>query len=252
MTTADLLTEERERSSKGMAMTPVNIILLGPPGVGKSTQAALLSKHFPLTHLSTGNMLRAEVAAGTPLGLEAQAAIESGRLVGDDVIIALVRSRLATLPADHGYILDGFPRTAAQAAALDVMLRELHRPLTAVLQPLLERDEVVRRMSSRRECRACNAPVTVKPEAPLTRCPTCGGELFQRADDTPAVILKRVMVYEEQTAPLAAYYQRSGLLAPVDGRGAPPDVAGRLVRAIELLRLQRRAEPALHARALGR
>ncbi len=232
-------------------MTPVNIILLGPPGVGKSTQAALLSKHYPLVALSTGNMLRAEVNAGTPLGLEARAAIESGRLVGDDVIIALVRGRLAALPGDHGYILDGFPRTAAQARALDLMLRELHRPLTAVLQPLLERDEVVRRMSSRRECRACNAPVTVKPEVPLASCPTCGGELFQRADDSAAVILKRVAVYEEQTAPLAAYYQRAGLLAPVDGRGAPSEVAARLVAAIELLRLQRRLEPAVHVRAVG-
>ncbi|MDP9312590.1 MAG: adenylate kinase [Chloroflexota bacterium] len=232
-------------------MTPVNIILLGPPGVGKSTQAALLSKRYPLVTLSTGNILRAEVAAGTPLGLEAQAAIDSGGLVGDEVMIALVRSRMATLPAECGYILDGFPRTTAQATGLDRMLRELHRPLTAVLQPLLEREEVVRRMSSRRECRTCNAPVTVKPEAPCPACPACGGALFQRPDDTPAVILKRVAVYEEQTAPLAAYYQRAGLLAPVDARGQPADVAARLITAIELQRLQRRAEPVRRQRALG-
>ena len=232
-------------------MTPVNIILLGPPGVGKSTQAALLSKRYPLVTLSTGNILRAEVTAGTPLGLAAQAAIESGGLVGDDVIIALVRSRMATLPSDHGYILDGFPRTTAQAVALDGMLRELHRPLTAVLQPLLERDEVVRRMSSRRECRACNAPVIVSAGTTRAVCPDCGGALFQRPDDTPAVILKRVAIYEEQTAPLAAYYQRTGLLAPVDAHGQPVEVASRLMNAIELLRLQRRAEPALQRRAVG-
>lgn len=232
-------------------MTPVNIILLGPPGVGKSTQAALLSKRYPLVTLSTGNILRAEVAAGTPLGLEAQAAIESGGLVGDDVMIALVRSRMTTLPPDHGYILDGFPRTTAQAVALDCMLRELHRPLTAVLQPLLERDEVVRRMSSRRECRACNAPVTVTSESTYTTCPGCGGALFQRPDDTPAVILKRVAVYEEQTAPLAAYYQRAGLLAAVDAHGQPAEVAARLINAIELQRLQRRAEPVLRQRVIG-
>jgi adenylate kinase len=234
--------------AKGVAMMPVNLILLGPPGVGKSTQAALLSKRYPLVALSTGNLLRAEASAGTPLGLTAKAAIESGGLVGDDVIVALVRNRMEALPSTHGFLLDGFPRTAMQAVALDAMLHELHRPLTVVLQPLLERDEVVRRMSSRRECRSCNAPVTVRPEAAILQCPICGGELFQRADDTPAVILKRVDVYEQQTAPLADYYSRSGLLAPVDAHGAPSDVAARLIKAIEQRR-HRRVEAVAQVRA---
>lgn len=232
-------------------MTPVNLILLGPPGVGKSTQAAYLCKHYPLVTLSTGNILRAEVAAATPLGLAAKAAIETGGLVGDELMIALVRNRMATLPSDHGYLLDGFPRTTAQAVALDAMLRDLHRPLTVVIQPILERDEVVRRMSSRRECRACNAPVTATPEAPLEACPTCGSELFQRSDDTPQVILKRLAVYEEQTAPLAAYYQRQNLLAPVDGHGSPSAVAAHVITAIELHRLQRRAERQTQVQAVG-
>jgi adenylate kinase len=232
-------------------MTPVNIILLGPPGVGKSTQAALLGKRYPLVTLSTGNILRAEVAAETALGLKAKAAIESGQLVGDDVIIALVRSRLETLPTDHGFLLDGFPRTAPQAAALDSMLRPLHRPLTVVVQPILKHDEVVRRMSSRRECRSCNAPYTVTADKPLMKCPTCKGELFQRPDDTPDVILKRLAVYEEQTAPLAAYYQQASLLAPVDGQGEPQEVASRLISTIELYRLQRRVESTQQARAVG-
>ena len=156
-------------------------------------------------------------------------------------MIALVRSRLEALPRTHGYLLDGFPRTAAQASALDQMLVELHRPLTVVLQPILEREEVVRRMSSRRECRDCNAPVTVSPEAPMERCPSCGGELFQRPDDTPAVILKRVSVYEQQTAPLASYYRKAALLAPVDAHGQPQEVADRLMTAIELYRLHERS-----------
>ena len=231
-------------------MTPVNIVFLGPPGVGKSTQAALLSKRYPLTILSTGIILRAEVAAGTPLGREAQAAIESGQLVGDDLIIALVESRLAAMPHDHGYLLDGFPRTTAQAAALDQMLRQLHRPLTAVLQPQLESDEVVRRMSSRRECRSCNTPVTARPDMD-EQCPTCGGALYQRPDDTPAVIRKRLAVYQEQTAPLAAYYHRAGLLAPVDGHGTQLEVAARMITAVELLRPARRLEYAQRVRAMG-
>ena len=231
-------------------MTPVNLILLGPPGVGKSTQAALLSKRYPLIALSTGNLLRAEVAAGTPLGLEAKAVMDSGRLVSDNLMIALVRNHMCKLPSDHGYLLDGFPRTTAQAAALDEMLYELQRPLTIVLQPILEHDEVVRRMSSRRECRACNAPVTVTPEAPQTACPTCNGELFQRPDDTPEVILKRLAVYEEQTAPLAAYYKHDGLLATVDAHGTPRVVAQRLIAAIEQ-RVQRRAAPRLQSRSVG-
>lgn len=232
-------------------MTPVNIILLGPPGVGKSTQAALLSKRYPLVTLSTGNILRAEVSAGTPLGLQAKAAIESGQLVSDELIIALVRSRMEALPTDHGYLLDGFPRTTAQAAALDVMLRELHRPLTAVIQPVLEREEVVQRMSSRRECHQCNAPTTITLNAPHTRCKICGGVLFQRPDDTPEVILKRLDVYERQTAPLAAYYQRAGMFATVDGHGEAAEVAARLIAVIEHRRRQRRHERVPAVRAVG-
>jgi adenylate kinase len=236
---------------KGVAMTPVNLILLGPPGVGKSTQAQLLGRRYPLVSLSTGSILRAEVAAQTPLGLQAQATIERGVLVGDDLIVALVRSRMEALPADHGFVLDGFPRTIAQATALDALLHQLYRPLTLVAQPVLERDEMVRRMSSRRECRACNAPTTLTTTQRSARCPACGGALVQRPDDMPDVIARRLDVYERQTAPLAAYYQRSGLLMSIDAHGEPEQVAARLANAIELQRVRRRAEPLAHARALS-
>jgi len=159
-----------------------------------------------------------------------------------------VRARLKALPAASGFLMDGFPRTAAQAAALDDMLHELRLPLTVVVQPLLERDEVVRRMSSRRECRSCNAPYTTSSSSPLERCPACGGELFQRPDDKPDVILRRLDIYEQQTAPLADYYRRAGLLAPVDAHGTAAQVAERIGTVIELHRLHRRMEHAERAR----
>ncbi len=231
-------------------MAPVYIILLGPPGVGKSTQGALLSRRYPLVALSTGNLLRAEVQAGTPLGREARAAIESGQLVSDDVIDTMVRTHLNALPASHGFLLDGFPRTAAQAAALDTMLHELHMPLTVVVEPLLERDEVVRRMSSCRECRSCNAPYT-SSASDLVRCPACGGELFQRLDDRSDVIRRRLDIYEQQTAPLTDYYRRAGLIAPVDAHGTAEQVAERICTVIELHRLHRRVEHAERVRVTG-
>lgn len=211
---------------------PVHLILLGPPGVGKSTQASLLRQRYPIEPLATGALLRAEVEAGTPLGRQAQAIIARGQLVDDAIMIAMVRQRLAALPPEQGFLLDGFPRTIGQAVALDGLLHELGRPLTVVLQPLVEREDVVRRLAARRECRVCATPVQLQTQ-PLTACPRCGGELVQRADDTPEVILQRIRVYEQQTAPLVEYYRGAGLLAPVDGRGTPQEVAERLCAVIE-------------------
>lgn len=232
-------------------MEPVNLILLGPPGVGKSTQAALLARRYPLAILSTGNMLRAEVEAETELGLAAKAAMDSGQLVGDDVIVAMVRKCLEELAPSQGFLLDGFPRTTAQAAALDAMLHDLGQPLSVVVQPLLEREEVVRRMASRRLCRRCSTPTSVSPEAPVETCRSCGGELIQRPDDRPEVIRKRMEIYEQQTSPLAAYYQEAELLAPVNAQGDQTEVFERIVTAIEMYRLPHRL-PAARSIAVNR
>ena len=191
----------------------MNIVLLGAPGAGKGTQAAKLVEEFGTPHISTGDMLRAAVKAGTPLGQKAKSFMDAGDLVPDDVIIGLVTERLQDPDTEKGFILDGFPRTSAQAVALDAELSKLGRPLDAALLVDVDPEVIVQRLTSRRMCRDCNS---IGPAADET-CPKCGGEMYQRDDDNEATVRNRLDVYEKSTAPLIDYYRGCDLLVSIDG-----------------------------------
>jgi adenylate kinase len=212
----------------------VRVILLGPPGAGKGTQAQRLTQTLGIPQVSTGDILRAAVAAGTPLGREAKAYMDQGALVPDGVVIGIIRERLAAPDCARGYILDGFPRTAAQAEALGETLQALETPLTAVLSITVDPEELVRRLSGRRTCGNCGAAYHLETAPPRRAglCDRCGGALLQREDDREETIRKRLAVYREQTAPLVAYYRGRGLLREVDGRGDIDDVFARVCRLL--------------------
>lgn len=191
----------------------MNIVLLGAPGAGKGTQAAKLVAEFGTPHISTGDMLRAAVKAGTPLGKKAQTYMNAGELVPDEVIIGLVTERLSEPDTQKGFILDGFPRTSAQAVALDAELSRLNRPLDAALLVDVKFDVIIKRLTSRRMCKECSF---IGTDA-LSSCPKCGGEMYQRSDDNEQTVRNRLEVYERSTAPLIDYYRGSDLLVTVDG-----------------------------------
>lgn len=191
----------------------MNIVLLGAPGAGKGTQAAKLVEEFGTPHISTGDMLRAAVKAGTPLGKKAQTYMNAGELVPDEVIIGLVTERLSEPDTQKGFILDGFPRTSAQAVALDAELCRLNRPLDAALLVDVKFDVIIKRLTSRRMCKECGF---IGTDA-LSSCPKCGGEMYQRSDDNEQTVRNRLEVYERSTAPLIDYYRGSDLLVTVDG-----------------------------------
>ena len=195
----------------------MNIVLLGAPGAGKGTQGAKLVEEFGLTHISTGDMLRAAVKEGTELGKMAKTYMDAGNLVPDEVIIGLVSERLAQPDTANGFILDGFPRSSAQAVALDVELSKLERPLDAALLIDVEADVIVKRLTSRRMCKDCGHIGSVADAA----CPKCGGEMYQRDDDNETTVRNRLDVYERSTAPLIDYYRGCNLLVAVDGDREP-------------------------------
>jgi adenylate kinase len=204
--------------------------MLGPPGAGKGTQAKLLAERLGVPHISTGDILREAVAAGTPLGEAARRYMEDGRLVPDDVVIGIVDERLGEADASS-FILDGFPRTVAQAEALDALLARKGRPLTAVVQIVVPRRDLIARLSGRRVCRGCGAMFHANLDRG-TACERCGGELYQRADDREETIVERMGVYERQTAPLEGYYLQAGLLRPIDGTGSREEVFDRVAAGI--------------------
>ncbi len=212
----------------------LKVVLLGPPGAGKGTQAAAIRERFGVPHVSTGEMLREAIAAGTPLGKRVKAIVESGSLVPDEVVSEVVAERLGREDARKGFLLDGFPRTLRQAEALQNVMDARGESLDAVVRIRLDDEEVVGRLSGRRTCAACGAPchVTYSPPRAAGVCDACGGALRQRDDDREEVIRKRLAVYHEQTAPLAEHYRALGLLRDVEGHGAVGDVTRRIFEAL--------------------
>lgn len=198
----------------------MNIVLLGAPGAGKGTQAQKLVEDFGFAHISTGDLLRAAVKAGTKLGVKAKSYMDEGKLVPDRLVVDLVTERLADDDTQKGFILDGFPRNTAQAVTLDSALSEMGRNLDAALLVDVKAEVIVKRLSSRRTCRDCGYTAP----AGVDKCPACGGEMYQRDDDKPETIQKRLDVYESQTSPLVEYYRGKGLLKVVDGDRLVDDV----------------------------
>lgn len=192
----------------------MNVVLLGAPGAGKGTQAERIIATYGVPHISTGDILRAAVANETPLGLEAKRYMDAGDLVPDSVVIGLVKDRLSESDTEKGFILDGFPRTTAQAEALDAELDALGKDIDAAVAIIVDPEVIVGRLTSRRTCRACKRITTA---AEGDTCSACGGELFQRDDDNEATVRNRLDVYERSTAPLIDYYRGQGLLHEIDG-----------------------------------
>jgi len=205
----------------------MRIILLGPPGAGKGTQAESIRRRWNIAYISTGDILRANVKTGTELGRSAKDYMAAGKLVPDEVIIAMMESRLQEPDAESGFLLDGFPRTVGQAEALDALLNRLGLKLDVVVELEVPDDVVVRRLSSRRVCRQCGEiyNTTAKPAQHGDICDKCGGEVIRRDDDTEEVIRERLAVFHDQTAPLIAYYRDKGALLKVDATGAKDAVA---------------------------
>ncbi len=208
----------------------MNIVLLGAPGAGKGTQAAKIIETYRVPHISTGDILRAAVANATPLGLEAKRYMDAGELVPDSVVIGLVKSRLSEPDAEAGFILDGFPRTTAQAEALDAELESLGKTIEAAVAITVDPEVIVGRLTSRRTCRACGR---ITNAAEGDTCTVCGGELYQRDDDNEATVRNRLEVYERSTAPLIDYYGGKGVLHAIDGDRPVEIVWADVERALE-------------------
>ena len=212
----------------------MRIMLLGPPGAGKGTQAVRVASALGVPHISTGDILRENVRAGTDLGREAKRFMDAGDLVPDEVIIGMVGERLAEPDAAAGFVLDGFPRTVPQARALEALLVERDAPLGVVLRLAVDPAEVVERLSGRRTCAGCGAitHTRLQPSRDPDRCDACGGELLQRDDDREDVVLNRLEVYRAQTEPLETFYWERGLLRDVDAIGDIDEVHARVMAIV--------------------
>lgn len=211
------------------------ILLLGAPGSGKGTQAKYLIDTLKIPQLSTGDMLRAAVKAGTPLGKEAASFMQKGALVPDSLVLGLIEERIRLDDCRTGFILDGFPRNISQADALDGVLKKVGKKVDRVIAIDVSEGELVVRLTGRRTCKACGAGYHVKFQPPrvVGKCDKCGGELIQRSDDVESVIRERLKVYSEQTAPLLDYYSARGSLRKVAGVGQPQEVVERIAHALK-------------------
>lgn len=209
----------------------MNMILIGPPGAGKGTQAKQLADRHAMMHISTGDLLRKAVLDGTPLGLKAKAYMDAGQLVPDDVMIDLISE---VLPKNKGFLLDGFPRTQEQAKALEKMLQAARLSLSVVVNLDVADDRVVERLSLRRQCKSGHISSVAQTKVAGDCCPICKAEVFQRSDDEEVTIRKRLAVYHSQTAPLIAYYRSKGILKTVDGAGKPSDVFASIEREVQV------------------
>jgi len=211
----------------------MDFILLGPPGAGKGTQAKLMIDKWNIPQVSTGDILRAAVREGTPLGVEAKGFMDRGELVPDRVVIGIIADRLREEDAAGGFILDGFPRTIPQAEALQEILDELGRDIDHVISIEVDDEELVTRLTGRRMCKACGESfhVVFNPPAEEGVCDRCKGELYQRDDDREETIRQRLAVYSKQTQPLIAYYEKQGKLRRIEGTGSIEDIFDRVVKA---------------------
>ena len=212
----------------------MRIVLVGPPGAGKGTQAQFIASHLAIPKISTGDIFRSNVTQGTPLGRQAKEYMDRGDLVPDEVTIAMVRDRLSEDDAQAGFLLDGFPRNVPQAETLKKQLMDWDTRLTVVLELVVDEDEVVRRLSGRRTCRRCERVWHIMFDPPTRDgiCDACGGELFQRDDDREETVRHRLEVYKSQTAPLVSYYADEGILIGIDATGPVEEVTERALAAL--------------------
>lgn len=205
----------------------MRLVLVGPPGAGKGTQAQFLAAHYSIPHISTGDIFRANLRAGTPLGVQAQSFMDRGELVADSVTNEMVKDRLTHDDVAKGFLLDGFPRNVAQAEVLRAILAEKKTPLHAVLEFSLANEEIVSRLSARRTCKDC-----FQPSVGVDKCPQCGGDVYQREDDKAEVIARRLEVYQEQTSPIISFYRNEGLLISVGALGSVGDITAYAISAL--------------------
>jgi adenylate kinase len=213
----------------------MRIILLGPPGAGKGTQAKMMERDFGIPQLSTGDIIRLAIQNQTEWGRKAEEFVKAGKLVPDEVVIGIVKEKLSGKDLANGFILDGFPRTLPQAEALEEMLWELGIQIDAVLYFQMDSDEIVRRLSARRICEKCQTPYNLLSKPPKNDeiCDQCGGKVIQRPDDRPEVVRERLRVYEEQTSPLVEFYSRKGLLRVIPSNGSIEEVYERVKEVLK-------------------